>query len=112
MLNITSIKEVNPMPTNFQMLKELRKTYGSQTHEHGVVTGEEIDTIKSTLRLAEMDILALRNLRDLTVAIWADRECSDDEQSSRRNKLLKECDECSAITHVIDMCIVDLGGEV
>lgn len=106
MLNITSIEEKNPMQTNFHMLRELRKTYGAKEHEMGIVSGEEAGLIRKTLRLEEMDLLALRNLRDFTVATWASKNEADNK------KLMKETDELSAITHVIDMRISDLGGEV
>lgn len=96
------MNETNTIPTNFQLIRELKKTYGSRTHTFGFLTDGEAEEISKTLRLKEMNILALRNLRDFTVAIWADH---DDES-------FKKMDEISAITYVIDMQIVSLGGEV
>lgn len=54
------------MKTNFQMLKELLEKY--QQQKRGVISATESKLIKETLHLTEMDILALRNLRDFTVA--------------------------------------------
>ena len=64
-----------------------------------------ISLITDTLCLQEMDILALRNLRDMTVMFlsrFKDREKPRDPVS----------DEISAITFVIDRRIYELGGEV
>ena len=100
------MNETNTMPTNFQLIRELKKTYGSRTHTLGFLTDEEAEEISKTLRLKEMNILALRNLRDLTVAIWADHD------QDRNDESFKKMDEISAITYMIDMQIVSLGGEV
>ena len=94
------------MPTNFQMIRELKKTYGSRAHTPGFLTDGEAEEIRTILRLKEMDILALRNLRDFTVAVWADHD------QDRTDESFRKMDEISAITHVIDMQIVSLGGEV
>ena len=80
------------MRTNFQMIKELLLLYNPE--EEGVVSREEQKLIKETLRLAEMDILALRNLRDFVVLF------------------VKDHDKMSAIVYIIDTEIFDRGGEV
>ena len=86
------------MKTNFQMLKELIDKYHPK--QRGFVNTEEIKLIKETLHLAEMDILALRNLRDFTVAFTGDSDTIED------------WDRMSAICFVIDNEIVEKGGEV
>lgn len=88
------------MNTNFQMLRELLEVYHPQ--QRGWLSEEEIKLIKETLHIAEMNILALRNLRDFTVAFMCNKE--DD---TREN-----WDRMSAITHIIDIEIMEKGGEV
>ena len=84
------------MNTNFQMLKELNQKYNPETE--GIVGREEQKLIKETLCLAEMDILALRNLRDFTVMFYSKKD---------------DChDKMSAIVYVIDREIFNRGGEV
>lgn len=86
------------MKTNFQMLRELLEKYHPQ--ERGFVSKEEAELIKTTLHLAEMDVLALRNLRDYTVSHMS------------RYDTIEDWDKMSAITYVIDTQIVKIGGEV
>ena len=88
------------MQTNFQMLKELIDKYHPK--QRGFVNIEEIKLIKETLHLAEMDILALRNLRDFTVAFTGNND----------NDTIEDWDRMSAICFVIDNEIVERGGEV
>ena len=88
------------MNTNFQMLRELLKTY--KPKQRGFVNGNEAKLIIKTLHLKEMDVLALRNLRDFTVAFL-----SNTEDNTR-----EDWDKMSAITYIIDTQIVELGGEV
>ena len=88
------------MNTNFQMLKELLEKYHPQTR--GFVSAEESKLIKETLHLEEMDILALRNLRDFTVAFVVDKN----------NDTMENWDRMSAICTVIDHEIIKQGGEV
>lgn len=85
------------MNTNFQMVKELMKKYNSEAE--GFVSGKEQKLIKETLCLAEMDVLALRNLRDFVVMFFSHK----DEGGY---------DKMSAITYVIDTEIFNRGGEV
>lgn len=86
------------MNTNFQMLKELLEKYHPQTR--GFVSVEESKLIKETLHLAEMDILALRNLRDFTVLYMSKKDTVED------------WDRMSAICTIIDNEIFKQGGEV
>lgn len=86
------------MKTNHLMLKELREVYHPE--QRGFVNQKECKLIKNTLCLDEMDILALRNLRDFTVA------------SMSHSEAMEDWDKMSAITYVIDTQIVELGGEV
>ena len=87
------------MNTNFQMLRELLEKYHPQ--ERGWVSAEESKLIEEILHLAEMDILALRNLRDFTVVFLGHKEPSTEDW-----------DRMSAITYVIDTEISQKGGEV
>ena len=86
------------MQTNFVMLKELLEKYHPKTK--GMLMNEEYELIGQTLHLSEMDILALRNLRDFVVADMAHSES------------LEDYDRMSAITFRIDCAIVEKGGEV
>lgn len=88
------------MDTNFQMLKELLEVYHPQ--QRGFSSYGEIKLIKETLHIAEMDILALRNLRDFTVAFIGNNE----------NSTREDWDRMSAITHIIDIEIMEKVREV
>ena len=86
------------MKTNYLMLQELLEQYTPE--QRGMTTYKEFQLIGSVLHLNEMDILQLRNLRDFTVAHLGHSDS------------LVDWDRMSAITYVIDCCIVKLGGEV
>lgn len=86
------------MKTNHLMLQELLKVYHPK--ERGMINNEEYTLVRKTLCLDSMDILALRNLRDFTVA------------SMGRSEKMEDWDRMSAITYCIDAHIIDLGGEV
>ena len=86
------------MNTNFQMLRELLKTYHPKTR--GMLSNEEYKLIEDTLHLSEMNILQLRNLRDFTVLYLG------------KSEDMEAWDRMSAITHCIDTRIFNLGGEV
>lgn len=86
------------MKTNFLMLKELLEVYHPE--KRGFVSYDERLLIEKTLCLHDMDILALRNLRDFVVAHMS------------RYDDMENWDRISAITHVIDMEISYQGGIV
>ena len=86
------------METNFHMLKDLLEKYHPE--QRGLVTLREINLIKDTLHLGKMDELQLRNLRDFTVVYIS------------KSEKMEDWDKMSAITHIIDMRIGQLGGEV
>lgn len=86
------------MKTNFLMLRELLEVYHPKAR--GFLLNKEVELIKTTLHLEEMDMLALRNLRDYTVAHMS------------RYDTMEDWDKMSAITYVIDARIVEIGGEV
>ena len=86
------------MKTNHLMLRELLENYHPK--ESGILSKEEYDLVNKTLCLSEMNILALRNLRDYTVVRMA------------RSEKMEDWDRMSAITHCIDLKIIELGGEV
>lgn len=94
------------MNTNFQMLRELLEKYHPK--QRGWVSAEETKLIKETLHITEMDILALRNLRDFTV-MFLSREAKENETTEN---IMENWDRMSAITYVIDTEISDRGGEV
>lgn len=85
------------MNTNFQMVKELNQKYNSEVE--GIVSSKERQIIRETLCLAEMDVLALRNLRDFIVMFFTHKDDGG-------------YDKMSAITYVIDTEIFNRGGEV
>lgn len=86
------------METNFCMLCNLRKDF--KPSRKGFLSGEEVNTIRTTLHIADMDILQLRNLRDFTVLLFSSSKDEDDK------------DIMSGITSVIDQEIFMKGGEV
>lgn len=86
------------MKTNFLMLKELLEQYHPK--ERGIMNLAENTLIRETLHLDEMDNLQLRNLRDFTVLCLS------------KSEDMKDWDRMSAITHCIDLQILNLGGEV
>ena len=88
------------MNTNFQMLRELLAIYNPK--QRGFVNRDEATLITDTLHLKEMDVLALRNLRDFTVAFFSNQE----------KDTMENWDKMSAITYIIDTQIIELGGEV
>lgn len=86
------------MKTNHLMLRELLESYHPK--ERGFLSREEYELINEILCLNEMNIIALRNLRDYTVVSMA------------RSEKMEDLDRMSAITHCIDLKIIELGGEV
>lgn len=86
------------MNTNYQMLKELLAKYYPQ--QRGFVSAEENKLIRETLHLAEMDILALRNIRDFAVLFLS------------KFDTMEHWDRMSAITYIIDNEIFNKGGEI
>ena len=84
------------MKTNFLMLKELLEKY--HPAERGVISYDERLLIEKILCLHDMDILALRNLRDFVVLALS------------KHGDTESWDKMSAITHVIDMEISYNGG--
>ena len=86
------------MKTNHLMLKELLEKY--HPIQKGIASLAEAILIKETLCIEDMDILALRNLRDFVVA------------SMSHSDKMEDWDRMSAITYVIDTEIIKHGGEV
>ena len=93
------------MNTNFQMLRELLEQYHPQ--KRGFILDDAIELIENILHLKEMNILALRNLRDFTV-LFLSREAKENEITEN---IIENLDKMSAITYVIDMEIIQKGGE-
>ena len=85
------------------MLRELLEVY--KPKQRGFVSTDEFMLIKDTLCLGEMDVLAMRNLRDFVVLAMTKRY--DGLSFS-----VDDWDRMSAITYVIDAQIVKIGGEV
>ncbi|MDO4975239.1 MAG: hypothetical protein Q4E61_02845 [Alphaproteobacteria bacterium] len=88
------------MDTNYQMLMSLYEKFHPKQQMYS--TESEISLIKDTLFIDNMSILELRNLRDMTVMFF----------EGKNDNLVEKMDKISAITHVIDCKIVELGGEV
>lgn len=85
---------------NFTMLKKLNEEFTPKSR--GFITGEEVEQIKATLHLDEMDGLELRNLRDFTVMFFALRSIDNEESSDKK----------SGIIGVIDKVMWESGLEV
>lgn len=88
--------------TNFQDVKKLMEVYHPDVR--GFVSEKEDALITRTLHLDQRDILDLRNLRDFVVLFIGGRNKKEQE--------MENIDRMSAITHVIDLKIWSLGGEV
>lgn len=86
------------METNFCMLRKLKKNF--KPLQKGFLSGDEVQTVRTTLNISDMDILQLRNLRDFTVLLFS----SDKDENNM--------DIMSGITSVIDQEIYMKGGEV
>ena len=80
------------MKTNFAMIKELEAKFAPK--RFGTITKEEVELIRSTLCLDEMDVLQLQNLRDFTVIYFSQTDT------------LEDMDKMSAIVSVIDTILI------
>lgn len=90
------------MKSNYLMLKDLQEWTPKR---HGIISAEEIQTIKETFHLNEMDNLGLQNLRDFVVLYYSHK--GDDRISH-----FDQMDKMSAVTYVIDSVKVERGLEV
>ncbi len=86
------------MNTNFQMLRELLKEYHPK--KRGIASAEERKLVEETLCIKEMNVLALRNLRDFTVLFLG------------KSVEAEDWDRLIAIASIIDAEIIQKGGEV
>lgn len=94
---------------DFIYVRNLLKEFHPQ--ERDFINAQEKELVTKTLLLKSRDILSLRNLRNLVVAVTAnivDRA----ERYKTVEDYLEESDRQSAIVHVIDMFIFEKGGEV
>lgn len=87
--------------TNLFNLKQLLEVYDPKTK--GILTEEEVKTIKENLEIESMDLLELYNLRDFVVLYLSSHD--DHNLSDTMNKM-------SAITSVIDEVIFNKGGNI
>lgn len=92
------------MKTNVEMLNELFNEF-TPAEKH-IVRINEIHFIRNSLNLLNRDLLDLRNLRDTTVLYFNMKMDNDGDH------ILDIMDKMSAITSVIDDCIIQIGGEV
>ena len=96
------------LATNFALLRALDAEYDKLPHTFGILSGEEVSLIRQTLRLEEMDVLQLRNLRDFAVLLYS-TQC---ERDGDGRASFKKMDKISAVTAVIDAAIYNKGGIV
>ncbi|RHV71053.1 MULTISPECIES: hypothetical protein [Clostridia] len=94
MLN-RKMDRMKSMESNFQMLRNLLGKYHPMVK--GIISTEEKELIEEELHLGEMNPLQLQNLRDFTVLFLTEE-----------NDRVKQ-DQCSAITHLIDLKLYELG---
>jgi len=78
--------------TNFQMLRDLLEVYIPE--RMGIATAGEVKLIKEKLRLENMSVLELRNMRDFVVAYMG----------------VDDMDRMSAIVAVVDGELFDRNG--
>lgn len=84
--------------TNSMMLDDLLQMYHPK--KRGLINNDELKLINDTLHLNEMSVTELRNLRDFVVVDLS------------RSKDIKDWHKMSAITHCIDIKLVEKGEEV
>lgn len=94
---------------DFIYVRNLLKEFHPQ--ERDFINAQEKELVTKTLLLKSRDILSLRNLRNLVVAVTANR-VDRAERYKTVEDYLEESDRQSAIVHVIDMFIFEKGGEV
>jgi hypothetical protein len=92
-----ALEENGPSDTDFVLLKRLSEVY--RTAQRGIVSGPEMELIQNYLEINGRTIIQLRNLRN-TVVIMLGPLFKDDY------------DKVSAITHIIDMELVNRGEAV
>lgn len=93
------------MKTNYQMINELDKNFKPVRRHY--INGEEVNQIREALCIKEMNLLQLRNLRDLTVMFFALKEEHEEDVDAQFDIM----DKMSAVTAVIDDAIINRGGE-
>lgn len=88
--------------TNYEMLMELEKEYSPK--QRGIISMDEIYKVNEVLSLDKMNVIELRNMRDITV-MWYGMKFDETDK-------MEYMDKMSAVTAVIDNKILNKGGEV
>ena len=101
-------KEDEITEPDFTYLRKLIKDF--HPAERGIISCEEMEKVEDVLLLKSRNILSLRNLRNLVVAVL-DGRVKDYRANYDIDQELSEMDRISAITHVIDKHIFERGGE-
>lgn len=92
-----ALEESGPSDTDFVLLKRLAEVYHPATR--GFVSGPEAELIRNYLEIDYRTVLQLRNLRNTVVMMLG--------------PIFQEnFDKVSAITHIIDMELLDRGEEI
>jgi hypothetical protein len=89
--------------TNFQMIREFKL----KPEHFGILSGEEVEAIRTHFNIANRTNVELQNLRDFIVMFFSHEVASDDKRPT-----LEQTDLMSAITGVIDQEKVARGMEV
>lgn len=85
-------------------IEDINKKFNPKTR--GIISGEEVVLIKETLKLEDLSVDDLRNLRDFAVLFLKSKETDDFDT------MVKKDDKLSAIVHVIDSELFKRGEEV
>ena len=91
------VKRIEPTDTDFVLIKRLISVFKPATW--GIITLAEAEQVKECLQLDCRTVLQLRNLRNTVVMMCDERSDVD-------------CDWISAVTHVVDMELINRGAEV
>lgn len=92
-----ALEESGPSDTDFVLLKRLSEVY--RPAQRGIISGPEVELIRNYLEIDCRTVIQLRNLRN-TVVMMLGPIFNDD------------WDRMSAITHVIDMELLNRGEEI
>lgn len=91
--------------TDYQCLVALDKKYTPA--QRGILSKTESDLIKKELELNSRTIIELNNIRDMSVMFFSIQVNAHEQDNPPRTM---ECmDKMSAITHVIDLVLMDRG---
>lgn len=85
--------------TDYQAISELLKIYTPA--RRGIISGDEVATVKAALELDARTDIELQNVRDMTVMLLG-QLAESYEQDGKSGRFMAVMDQMSGITAVID----------